>query len=57
MFRFISCRPIEGLGKEFCGVLKSIDGNDFTIEDYSGENQVTINKKETAWIKADDLDI
>lgn len=50
-------RPMEGLGKEFCGVLKTFDGNDLTIEDYSGENQVTITKKDTAWVKADDLDI
>ncbi|MBR3988479.1 MAG: ribosome maturation factor RimP [Clostridia bacterium] len=50
-------RPMEGLGKEFCGVLKSFDGSDLTIEDYSGENQVTINKKDAAWVKADDLDI
>lgn len=50
-------RPMEGLGKEFCGVLKATDGSELTIEDYSGENQVTINKKDAAWIKADDLDI
>lgn len=50
-------RPMEGLGKEFCGVLKAVDGNELTIEDYDGENQVTINKKDAAWIKADDLDI
>lgn len=50
-------RPMEGLGKEFCGVLKEAKGSELTIEDYSGENQVTINKKDTAWVKADDLDI
>lgn len=50
-------RPMEGLGKEFCGVLKSVEGAELTIEDYSGENQVTVNKKDTAWVKADDLDI
>ncbi len=50
-------RPMEGLGKEFCGVLKAVEGNELTIEDYDGENQVTINKKDAAWIKADDLDI
>ncbi|MBQ2825570.1 MAG: ribosome maturation factor RimP [Clostridia bacterium] len=50
-------RPMEGLGKEFCGVLKAFDGVELTIEDYDGENQVTINKKDTAWVKADDLDI
>lgn len=50
-------RPIEGLGKEFCGVLREVAGSDLTIEDYSGENQVTVNKKDTAWVKADDFDI
>lgn len=50
-------RPMEGLGKEFCGVLKEANGSELTIEDYSGKNQVTINKKDTAWVKADDLDI
>ncbi len=50
-------RPIEGLGKEFCGVLKAFDGSELTVEDYDGENQVTLSKKDTAWIKADDLDI
>lgn len=50
-------RPLEGLGKEFCGVLKEVNGLELTIEDYSSENQVTINKKDAAWVKADDLDI
>lgn len=50
-------RPLEGIGKEFCGVLKEVQGSELTIEDYSGENQVTVNKKDTAWVKADDLDI
>ena len=49
-------RPIEGLGKEFCGVLKALDGVNLTIEDYDGENEVTISKKDAAWVKADDLD-
>lgn len=50
-------RPMEGLGKEFCGVLREVNSNELTIEDYSGENKVTISKKDTAWVKADDLDI
>lgn len=50
-------RPMDGLGKEFCGVLKSFDGSLLTVEDYSGENSVVVGKKDTAWIKADDLDI
>lgn len=50
-------RPIEGLGKEFCGVLRAFDGDELTVEDYSGENQVSVSKKDTAWVKADDLDI
>ena len=50
-------RPIEGLGKEFFGVLKGFEAAELTVEDYSGENQVTVNKKDTAWVKADDFDI
>ena len=50
-------RPLEGLGKEFCGVLKEVQGSDLLVEDYSGENQVTVNRKGTVWAKADDFDI
>ena len=49
-------RPIEGIGKDFCGVLKSYDDGMVTIADHSGENEVTINKKDAAWIKLDDFD-
>ena len=49
-------RPLEGIGKDFNGVLKAYDNGEVTIEDHSGENEVTINKKETAWIKLDDFD-
>ena len=49
-------RPIEGIGKEFKGVLTDYDQGEVTIEDHSGENQVTINKKDAAWIKLDDFD-
>lgn len=50
-------RPIEGIGKEFAGVLLDCDKTTVTIEDHSGENQVTINKKDAVWIKLDDFDI
>lgn len=50
-------RPIEGIGKEFGGVLKACDKNQVTIEDHSGENSVVINKKDAVWIKLDDFDI
>lgn len=49
-------RPINGVGKEFKGVLKAYEKGEVTIEDHSGENQVVINKKDAAWIKLDDFD-
>lgn len=49
-------RPIEGIGKDFCGVLKGYDYGMVTIADHSGENEVIINKKDAAWIKLDDFD-
>ncbi len=49
-------RPIEGIGKEFKGVLTGYDNGKVTITDHSGENTVTINKKDAAWIKLDDFD-
>ena len=49
-------RPIEGIGKDFCGVLKGYDDGIVTISDHSGENEVTISKKDAAWIKLDDFD-
>lgn len=48
-------RPVEGIGKEFAGVLTDYNGGEVTITDYSGENQITINKKDAAWIKLDDF--
>ena len=48
-------RPIEGIGKEFAGVLKEYNKGEILIEDHSGENQVTINKKDAVWIKLDDF--
>lgn len=49
-------RPMEPMGRDFCGVLTSADKDTVTITDHSGENQVTINKKDAAWIKLDDFD-
>ena len=49
-------RPIEGVGKEFKGVLTAYDGGEVTITDHSGENTVTIQKKDAAYIKLDDFD-
>jgi len=48
-------RPIEGIGREFKGKLKTYDGSMVTIADHSDENEVTINKKDAAWIKLDDF--
>lgn len=50
-------RPMEILGKEFKGVLKDFTKDSITVLDHSGENEVTIQKKDTAWIKLDDFDI
>lgn len=49
-------RPMEVLGRDFCGVLTAHDKDTVTVTDHSGENQVTINKKDTAWVKLDDFD-
>ena len=49
-------RPIEGLGKEFKGVLTDYRDGEVTVTDHSGEHQVTINKKDAAYIKLDDFD-
>lgn len=49
-------RPIENIGKEFAGVMISCDKDTVTIEDHDGKNQITINKKDAAWIKLDDFD-
>ena len=49
-------RPIEGIGKEFKGVLTAYDGGEVTVTDHSGENIVTIQKKDAAYIKLDDFD-
>ncbi len=49
-------RPIEGIGKEFNGVLKAYDNGEVTVEDHSAENEVTFNKKEAVYIKLDDFE-
>lgn len=49
-------RPIDGIGKEFNGVLKGYDNGMVTISDHGNENEITINKKDAAWIKLDDFD-
>lgn len=48
--------PIDGIGKEFKGVLKSYDDGMVKIRDHSDENEVTISKKDAVWIKLDDFD-
>ncbi len=37
-------RPIDGIGKEFKGVLKAYSGGEVTITDHSGDHVITINK-------------
>ncbi len=49
-------RPIEGIGKEFKGVLTAFCDGEVTITDHSGENEITISQKDAAWIKLDDFD-
>ncbi len=49
-------RPIDGIGKEFKGVLTAYDGGKVTVTDHSGSNRVVINAKDAAWIKLDDFD-
>lgn len=49
-------RPLEGIGKEFAGGLKNYDDGMVTVADHSDENEVTISKKDAAWIKLDDFD-
>lgn len=49
-------RPIEGIGKEFKGVLTDFNNGEVTITDHSGENEITISAKNAAWVKLDDFD-
>ena len=48
-------RPIEGIGREFKGVLTAYEDDEVTITDHSGENMVTIHRKDAAYIKLDDF--
>lgn len=50
-------RPIEGIGKEFKGVLKAYNNGEVTIADHSAENEIVIAKKDASYIKLDDFDI
>lgn len=50
-------RPIEGIGKEFGGVLKGYDKGEILIEDHDGKNSVNVNKKDVVRVKLDDFDI
>lgn len=49
-------RPIEGIGKEFKGVLTAFEDGMVTVTDHSGENTVTVSRKDAAYIKLDDFD-
>lgn len=49
-------RPLPALGREFGGLLVSSDKQTFTISDEDGQ-KVTIEKKDTAWVKLDDFDL
>lgn len=48
-------RPIENIGKEFKGILKSSDKQNCTVE-VEGED-ITFGKKECVWIKLNDFDL
>lgn len=49
-------RPLPEIGKAFKGVLTAFEDGMVTVTDHSGANTVTINKKDTAYIKLDDFD-
>lgn len=48
-------RPIDGIGREFDGILKSYNDGEVTISDHTQENEIVINKKDAVWIKLDDF--
>ena len=54
--RFLRVYIDKPEGREFKGVLKDYSDGKVTIEDHSGENEITISKKDAAWIKLDDFD-
>lgn len=49
-------RPLDEIGKEFGGVLKQADKNDFIVE-VEGRGDIQIAKKDTVWVKLDDFNI
>ena len=49
-------RPIEGIGKEFKGVLADYSDGEVTVKDHSGENEVSFSVKDAAYVKLDDFD-
>ena len=49
-------RPVEGIGREFDGVLKAYADGAVTVADHGGENELTFNKKDAVWVKLDDFD-
>ena len=49
-------RPVEGIGREFDGVLKAYADGEDTNQDHAGENELTLTKQEAASIKLDDFD-
>ena len=49
-------RPAEGIGREFNGVLKAYENGNVTVQDHSGEHELTFHKKDAVWIKLDDFD-
>ena len=50
-------RPVEGVGKEFDGRLKSYSDGEITVEDHEGENELSFTKKDMVWVKLDDFNI
>ena len=50
-------RPIEGLGREFKGVLTDYNDGEISITDHSLENNIVISKKDVSYVKLDDFDI
>ncbi len=49
-------RPMEGIGRELDGVLCACDKDTIELAD-ADDNRLTINKKDTVWIKLDDFDM
>ena len=49
-------RPVEGIGREFDGVLKAYADGEVTVADHGGENELNFNKKDAVWVKLDDFD-